>query len=502
MEKYLKKFFNLLILAIFVTISTFSLTSCSKNELEKVSRGLSSYSIEAEFNDETKQLFATEIFVFENKTGSDLENIMFHLYPRAFRKDASIKPYTALTLASCFPNGESYGDMSISSVKVDGIEKPIELVGEDEDILCVTFDSKLNANAKTTIEIGFVLIVPNCTHRFGYFNGNINLGNWYPIVCEFVDGKFDTSPYYSTGDPFFSSVSNYDVKLTYPSKYLLCSTGEIQNFRNENKTTATISARAVRDFAMCLSDSSKIESSVSGKTTINFMSYAHDDDIEKNLEISKKAMIFFSETFGDYPYSTLSIVKTPFVYGGMEYPNIVYISDSIEDELEKLKVIVHEIAHQWWYGIVGNDEINEAWLDESLAEYSTALFFEKHPEYGIGYDDFVQTAVSSYELYVDVIKTIRGEVNTKMDLRVSEYQNDYEYSYMVYVKGVIMFDSLKSAVGEQKLIQGLRKYYQSNKFKNATKSDFYSAFKSACHEDLEGFFDGYLGGTTIISTLS
>ena len=89
-----------------------------------------------------------------------------------------------------------------------------------------------------------------------------------------------------------------------------------------------------------------------------------------------------------------------------------------------------------------------------------------------------------------------------MNLPVNEYQNDYEYSYMVYVKGVIMFDSLKNVVGEKKVIAGLKKYYADNKFKVATKEDFFKAFKSACHKDLDGFFDGFLNGTTIISKIN
>jgi aminopeptidase N len=194
-------------------------------------------------------------------------------------------------------------------------------------------------------------------------------------------------------------------------------------------------------------------------------------------------------------------VKTPFIYGGMEYPNIVFISDSIDSDEEILKVIVHEIAHQWWYGIVGNNEIKEAWLDESLSEYSTALFFEKNSDYGLSYDEFVNEALSSYLLYVDVIQTLRGDVNTKMNLAVNEYQNDYEYSYMVYVKGVIMFDSLKNMVGEKRVVAGLKKYYQDNKFKIATTESFFKAFDEACHQDLRTYFDGFLNGTTIISSL-
>ena len=166
-----------------------------------------------------------------------------------------------------------------------------------------------------------------------------------------------------------------------------------------------------------------------------------------------------------------------------------------------MKVIVHEIAHQWWYAVVGNNEVREAWLDESLSEYSTALFFEKHSEYGLTYDELVNEALSSYLLYVDVIQTLRGDVNTKMNLAVNEYQNDYEYSYMVYVKGVIMFDSLKNMVGEKKVVAGLKKYYAENKFKIATTETFFKAFDDACHKDLKTFFDGFLNGTTIISSL-
>ena len=237
-------------------------------------------------------------------------------------------------------------------------------------------------------------------------------------------------------------------------------------------------------------------------TKVVYAGYKTDAKFNEYLGVAAKSLEFFNKNFGNYPYSCLTIVKSPFVFGGMEYPGLVLISDSITDEDEFIKVIVHEIAHQWWYGVVGNNQIDEAWLDESLAEFSAALFFKNNTEFKISYDEIVRNAVSSYELYVDVISTIRGSVNTKMNLKLSDYQNDYEYSYMVYVKGVIMFDSLSSAVGEKKVVAGLKKYYAENKFKIATKKEFYQAFNSACHKDVEGFFDGFLNGTSIISSVN
>jgi len=499
----MKKFFILCICAVFVCFSTFSLTGCSKNEIDKISKNLNTYSIAMSLDDETKQISATEKIVFYNNTEKELEYVCFHLYPRAFREGATVKPYTALTEATCFPNGVSFGDIVVLSVKVNAQTKDFELVGEDEDILKIYFGFKLTQKKSVEIVIEFNLIIPNSTHRFGWFDGNINLGNWYPVLAEFDGEDFDQSPYYATGDPFHSSVANYDVEFSFPQDYQIVSTGQCELTTSGGLAKAKILARAVRDFAMCLSsDSNLVSAKTSGGVQVNYLASTLDLELNKFLDISKEAVEFFSKTFGEYPYKSISVAKTPFIYGGMEYPNLVFVSDSVDDENEYLKVIVHEIAHQWWYGLVGNNEIKEAWLDESVAEYSTALFFKSHEKYGISYDDLVGDALSSYVLYVDVIKTLRGEVNTQMNLAVNEYQNDYEYSYMVYVKGVIMFDSLADMVGEKNVVLGLKKYYQDNKFKVATAEDFFAAFEKACHKDLREFFNGFLSGTTIISSIN
>ena len=497
----MKNIFKMLFLAVFVCISTFSVGGCAKNEVDKVSKNLTSYAISATFDDELKQITATEKIVFYNTTDSELEYLCLHLYPRAFREGAGVKPYTSLTSATCFPNGISFGDLVVLKVKVNAETRDFELIGEDEDILKINFGFKLTQKKSVHIEIDFNLIIPNSTHRLGWFDDNVNLGNWYPIVCVLENNEFDKTPYYATGDPFYSEIANYEVELTYPEQYCLASTGEINVIKNGENNTAKISAKAVRDFAMCLSANSKVLQEKYGKTNIYYMTNKDDEDSDKYIKIAKDAIQYFSESFGVYPYTSLYVVKTPFIYGGMEYPNLVFISNSIDKEEENLKVVVHEIAHQWWYGIVGNNEIKNAWLDESISEYSTGLFFEHNEQYGIKYEDFVNEALSSYMLYVDVIQTLRGDVNTKMNLPVNEYQNDYEYSYMIYVKGVIMFDSLKNMVGEKNVINGLKKYYELNKFKNADVEDFLNAFNIACHKDLNNFFDGFLNGTTIISTL-
>ena len=125
----MKKFFYLLFSVIFCVFSAFSVSGCSKSEVDKISKNLTTYAISAELDAEKMEISGIEKIDYINNTGSDLEFVCLHLYPRAFRQDALIKPYTALNVATCFPNGISYGDIAIISVKVNGEIKSFELTG-------------------------------------------------------------------------------------------------------------------------------------------------------------------------------------------------------------------------------------------------------------------------------------------------------------------------------------------------------------------------------------
>ena len=228
------------------------------------------------------------------------------------------------------------------------------------------------------LEIKFGLTIPNCAHRFGYAENTLNLGNWYPIACVFEAGEFVTDGYSANGDPFFSDVANYFVTFNYPSELKLACTGEKQGESiAKDISTVQIRATAVRDFACVFSEKFSVISSPNADCTINYF-YYDDEKFEKHLQVCVDAVNTFNSLFGMYPYSVLNVVKSNFFQGGMEYPQLVYISDMIDNDSEYINVIVHEIAHQWWYGVVGNNECENAWIDEGLAEYSTALFYDKN----------------------------------------------------------------------------------------------------------------------------
>lgn len=468
--------------------------------VKRASKNLTEYTINASYDETTKTVTATEEIDYINKTETELDNICFHLYPKAFREEATVKPYTALTKARCFPNGESYGDILITSVSVKGAESSFVLDGEDDNILKVNLDEPLEEDKRVVIELTFTVTLPNCTHRFGYFENNVNLGNWYPIVCEFNGQDFDKSPYYATGDPFNSSVANYNVVFTAPNDYVFSSSGQVtESSENNGKTTYKVNGLAIRDFAIVLgSDFVKVSDKV-GNTTINYYGYSEDEKNGEYLTLACEAVTFFNKTFGEYQYRVLNVVKTPFMQGGMEYPNIVMVSDNIIDANEYNKVIVHEIAHQWWYGVCGNNEVVDAWFDEGLAEYSTFLFFDNYSKYGVSYDALIEDAHVGYNLYVEVFESINIDVNTKMNIGVNEYSNEYEYTYMIYVRGAIMFDHIANQIGQKTFINGLKKVYKKYKFDKVDASKFVSCFGSNSNK-VEEILNEFLNGNCYLDS--
>lgn len=483
-------------------------TGCTSKTL---SQNLTDYNLNLTIDTENKTITGTQKVNYLNNTDVTLDNIQFHLYPNAFREGAKISPVSLTNEHKAYPNGKSYGKIDIQSVKVSGMNCTLKLneddeinnpsyliTGEDENILKVNLTKELYPDDKIEIEIEFFITLPNINHRFGYGDNTINLGNFYPIACVYEDGNFKTDLYHYNGDPFYSEMANYNVSVTYPDNYKMASTGNLINTTAENNlTTYIISAQSVRDFAIVLSEQFEVISQECDGIMVNYY-YFSDEAPEKSLEIACKAISTFNNLIGKYPYSTLAVVEANFVHGGMEYPNLIYISNDITDHIQYEQVIVHETAHQWWYNVVGNSEYDNGWLDEGLTEYSTALFYEINSNEGIDKDLIIKNAYSNYLLFVEVYGDVYGELDTSMDRNLSEFKTEPEYVYLTYVKGMLLFDTLREILGMDKFTKCLQTYYKENAFKIAKPEDMISAFEKASNTKLETIFKSWIEGKVIL----
>lgn len=484
----IKKYLILLVLPIIIIIS-----GCNSNSLDKVAKDLSTYNIDITYNDD-HTLTCTQTLNYVNHTETSLNNLMFHLYPRSFRQGAKSSVVSSLNYDKCYYNGTNYGDMEITKIKVNETEQEIKVIGNDEDILDITFDNPLAPNNNIDIYFEFNVKLPNINHRFGYGEDTINIANFYPVACVYENGAFNIDSYHYNGDPFFSEVANYNVNFKAPSQYILASTGELNNtVEAENTKSYNINALAVRDFAIVISDKFNMVSDKVNNTTVNYYYYNNQYPNEA-IKACIDSVNTFNELFGEYPYNTLNVVEADFVHGGMEYPNIVLISDAVDVQSDYINVIVHEIAHQWWYGLVGNNEYQYGWLDEGLTEYSTILFYEENPEYNIDTKELIKNTTNSYVTFVEVYSKVFDTVDTSMNRKLNEYNNESEYVYIAYVKGMLMFDSIREILGKEKFINALQTYFKDNEFKIATPNNLISSFEKATKTSLREIFESWING--------
>ncbi len=425
------------------------------------------YIINIHLNDSDKILDCSQQLKYTNREKEVLNELYFHLYPNAFKKEETV-PVLKDELSIAYPKGFSEGYIEIQEVKVSGRNSKYETEGETETLLRVDMQKGIKPGETAEVFIRFKVKLPHCIGRFGYGENSINIANWYPILCVYDEKGWNKDPYYLIGDPFYSEVSDYEVSITMPDRYKVAHTGQLMDTRYEDGfCTYIVRADKVRDFALFASENyEQIENRVAD-TTIKSCSFSGGG--EKALIFATKALLTFNELFGKYPYEVLTIAESDFYVGGMEYPQIVQIDSTAykDDELWLEYLIAHEVAHQWWYGLVGNDEINEPWLDEGLTEYSTLLYFEYN--YGAERKKEIMQSyiIRNIELYEEYANTDDIIYNS-----LYEFDDWRKYSVVIYSNGAMVHEKLRNAIGDKKYFTLLRKYFEKYKYKNARIADF------------------------------
>lgn len=479
--------------------------SCFKEkDLVKInSKNVNNYILNVEFNNETKTLDIQQETSYINLLGDvALKTLNFHNYTKAFCQDAINKCVSSLNENKAYYNGINYATFELKKTFLDGEEVNPNFLNSDKDVISIDLKNELMPNKRASVKFEYSIKLPNINHRFGYGENTINLGNFFLIACVYDKNQgFFNNSYHYNGDPFYSDISNFDVNFSCNSNLVVSSTGNVlKTISKENRKTLHIKANAVRDFAMILSEKFKTLSGSIDGITVNYC-YYNDKNPEKSLQTSIDSIKTFNKIYGKYPYNILNICESDFVYGGMEYPNLVYISGSIENYEDYTYTIVHEIAHQWWYSVVGNNEYKYGFLDESLAEYSTYIFFDENKNYNIDTEEMIKNTTNSYLLFLDVYKEVFSDVNTSMLRSLDEFNTEPEYTYMAYVKGTLMYSNLKQIIGKTKFYKSLKLYYKMYSFKNATPEDLISTFVRVCGKDMEGYFNSWLSGKVVIENL-
>ena len=384
---------------------------------------------------------------------------------------------------------------TISALAVNGQETGFSYELENSG-LRLDLPAPLQPGEEALIELDFQIEVPREMGGnfglFGYFDDVLTLDGFYPVIPVYDDEGWNVDPLPSNGDATYLDAGFYLVRVTAPESLQLVASGiEIDRQRQAGSQSRTFAAGPARDFYLAAGENYALLSERAGETRVN--SYASPEQIEQAglaLQVAVDALEIFNESFGPYPYSEFDIVSIPMqVADGIEYPGLVGLSSRLYDpeaisfdqssqgRLES--AVAHEAAHQWFYNVVGNDQIDEPWLDEALAQYATGLYYANL--YG-------QDAADSYRQAAwDDVWGRAGRAAIPIGLPSTAYAGD-EYSPIIYGRGPLFIAALAEEMGQETFDEFIRDYYQSHQWEITTGQAFKQLAELHCHCDLNDLF--------------
>ncbi len=468
--------------------------------LDNTGKARSSFVLDITLDTEQHKLDVAQSISYPNNTGAELDEIYFNLIPDAFQNDGG-----GIDMERITAGGES---LSLEQVK--------------ETVYKLTLPEALPSDARLDIQMDYTVNIPNIKNRFGYQESSYNLGNFIVTPAVYDADGWAVEPYVDIGDAFYTDIADYEVRINAPEGFTVAAAGE-------EVESGLYRARSVRDFAFCAGDSYKTLTDTQNGVAITVY-YA--DDIEmtarRALDVAKVSLELCCDTFGDYPYKTLSVVMGGLVGGvnGMEYPTLVMISPEIPIEeyyemdfnisdsaicdclMASLdRSICHEIAHQWFYGIVGNDQITEPWLDEGLCRYSEYLYQEAYlrvpsPEFAAEYGVYPMTDMFEY-IHGEIASQAENESGGKADTAYTQdtayldkslyYWADEDpmgYS-QIYDKGACLIYEMRRQMGAESFDAALKDYVRSFAYDFVTKESFVQFWSEK--GDFSQLFELYLG---------
>ena len=402
-------------------------------------------------------LTVDETIIYQNSTGQALNELVLAVEPNLW--------------AGCFILGTvMVNDQGITGMELNG------------DQLEIPLSPPLFFGEEIHISLHYDLHLPPADiHQvFGYNNLQINLVDWFPFVVPYSDG-WVLHPPAEVGEHLTYDLADFDVKLSLadPELQVILAVSSPSEAADGSWHYLLENART---FAISASTAYQSTSAVVGGVTV--MSYYYQNDkVEANavLDETAKALTTFGKLFGSYPFSSLAIVESPY-FDGMEYSGLFFLSRDYYHQYDGtvlnylVDIAVHETAHQWWFGLVGNDQALEPWLDEALATYSENLFYEEnYPE------------VTSWWTFRVNAYSPTGWVDTDI-YHAGKFR---PYTNAAYFRGAQFLDAVRGRIGDEAFFAFLKDYAAQMSGKLSTARNFFWILRQNTNVDISDLITGY-----------
>ena len=500
------------------------------------------YEIHVRLNDKCNSLHANIKIDYYNNSPHTLKYIKFHLWPNAYKNSS-----TALCQQMLDQGDASlyYAD-EIDRGYIDSLEfsdesgkLKWEINPDTIDIATIYLNKELKPGEHVQISTPFYVKIPSSEFsRLGHYLQSYQITQWYPKPAVFDKSGWHAFPYLNQGE-FYSEFGSFDVYITLPRNYVVGATGDLVDAKEEEAwldSIAEADARIshfksscwafppsdsvlktlhyhqdkVHDFAWfadkrfhVLKDEVVLKSG--HKVTCWSMFTNEEADLwVKSPRYLKRAVKFYSEQVGEYPYNQVTAVQGTLSAGaGMEYPNITIIGEAGDDKSLD-NVIMHEVGHNWFYGMLGFNERDHPWMDEGLNTYIESLYMQKYypkaklSDYLSGLNLFHAADYSQkYESYFSNLFQWRRNQNQSLALPAQDF-TPINYGVSVYMKTGLYMRYLRAWLGEKEARRIMRDFFDQWAYKHPQPEDFKAFWEKESGQNLDWFFDELINSTKTI----
>ena len=442
-----------LIAALMVVTSGGAPTATARPQQAATPAPVASYRLDASVNLSDGRAVVSQAVQFRNVVGVPLESLVFRI-------PASVDGSFALTTAS-----------------VEGAPVAARLAGS---VLELPLSRLLPHGGTVLAELQFSLTISQTPGRLAKSARGITLGYWFPLLAVHR-GEWDRRPFVDVGDATFSEVADFDLTVTTSGPAQVVATGRRLE---QDGTRSRFVAASVRDVAVAISPEYTVRRVQVGTSTLEVAAFGED---RANYYLTRGAefLRWANQKFGPYPYPVLVIADTdlPSSYGGLEYPGLIFLARGIGLPAQPAggsldTLYLHEILHQWFYSLVGNDQIADPWLDEAFVTYLAYAYYRE-----------VQPALAAgvYE------RTIAGSASGPVDGSVYDFPSDPPYFGVVYRRGARFLEALHGRLGDGPFWQLLREHVDTYRDRIASPRAFLDRAQAASPTPLGPLIREYLG---------
>ncbi len=496
------------------------------------------YKIQVKLDDVHHTLDAIETIVYKNNSPDELKELWFHIWPNAYSDRNTALAKQKLENGSTklyFATEEEKGFIDSLNFSGDGATVKWEFHPQWKDVCKLILNEPLKPNSSITITTPFHVKIPSAQFsRLGHTGQAYYITQWYPKPAVYDNKGWHAMPYLDQGE-FYSEYGSFEVNITLPKNYVVGATGDLMDenelqWLNEKADTTKAMTEFSKDMSFPKSDS-EFKTLTYKQTNVHDFAWFADKrfhvlkgEVEtphtknkvttwtmftnneaklwmNSIEYMNDAIYYYSLWNGDYPYRQCTAIDgTIAAGGGMEYPNVTIIGES-RNAFTLEDVIVHEVGHNWFYGMLGSNERNHGWMDEGINSFNELRYvMTKYPPEKFGNKNIFQglssfgklagTDEMSFKDAQHMEYRITAAINADQPIDITSEKFIYvNYGTIMYAKTALVFDYLKSYLGDSLFDKCMQRYFDEWHFRHPYPEDLRKIFEKTSGKKLDWFFN-------------